>query len=95
MTPNEIKLVRYLIRDRREVIPREEIIKHVWEGTWPKNPDNNLKVAITYARGHLEHYDIKINNVRGVGYGIDPEHHDKVAGILETIIKRKFLVAAE
>lgn len=89
MSPNEIKVLTYLVTSGKPYCTHEEIIKHVWGNSSPKDVYNNLKVMICYARGHLDHYGIRIINVRGVGYGIDPKDQPRARVILADIIKRK------
>lgn len=89
MSPKEIRLLTLLIDSGSHVVPREEIIKHVWSNPWPKDPNNNLKVLICKANFDLEQHGIKINNIVSVGYGIDPKDHDRVREIIADVIKRK------
>ena len=91
MSPKEIKLLECLVTSGKPVCTRKELIKHMWGNVFLKDFDRSLKVIVSYARRNLKELgvDIEITATVNVGYGIDPEHHEKVRSILARTIKRK------
>lgn len=68
LSPTEFKLLRFLLRNREQVVSRQQILDHVWEYDF----DGNASVVenyISYLRKKLDHHDPKlIHTVRGFGY---------------------------
>ncbi len=75
LTPREFALLEYLARSAGRVVPRRELLDHVWD--FARDIDSN--VVDVYV-GYLRHkVDLpfgrqSIETVRGVGYRLAPEH---------------------
>lgn len=89
MSPNEIKILTYLVTSDQPYCKYEDIINHVWGDIRLEDRMNSLKVTVCYARNHFKEYGIQVLSIRDVGYGIDPKDHAKARSILADIIKRK------
>ncbi len=68
LSPTEFKLLRFLLRNREQVVSKQQILDHVWEYDF----DGNASVVenyISYLRKKLDHREPKlIHTVRGFGY---------------------------
>ncbi len=73
LSPTEFKLLRFLLRNREQVVSKSQILDHVWEYDF----DGNASVVenyISYLRKKLDHRDPKlIHTVRGFGYVLRAE----------------------
>jgi DNA-binding response OmpR family regulator len=73
LTPREFALLELLMRRTGDVIPKLEILNHVWDWAFEGDP-NIVEVYIGYLRRKIDdpfgRRDIK--TVRGVGYRLDP-----------------------
>ena len=69
LTPREFALLEFLLRRRGEVVPKSQILSHVWDSNYPGDP-NVVEVYIGYLRRKV---DVPfgrraLETVRGVGY---------------------------
>lgn len=68
LTPQEFRLLRYLLLNPNRVLTREMILSHIWDG----NPDIETRVVdvyIGYLRKKIDFKEPKlIHSVRGFGY---------------------------
>jgi DNA-binding response OmpR family regulator len=75
LTPREFALLELLMRRSGDVIPKLEILSHVWDWAFEGDP-NIVEVYIGYLRRKIDtpfgRHDIR--TVRGVGYRLDPSN---------------------
>ncbi|MGZ4593195.1 MAG: response regulator transcription factor [Actinomycetes bacterium] len=69
LTPREFALLEFLLRRRGEVVPKTQILSHVWDSNYPGDP-NVVEVYVGYLRRKV---DVPfgrraLETVRGVGY---------------------------
>ena len=69
LTPREFSLLEFLMRRRGEVVPKSEILSHVWDSHYSGDP-NVVEVYVGYLRRKV---DVpfgrrSLETVRGVGY---------------------------
>jgi len=69
LTRKEFDLLMLLVRRRGTVVPRDEILRVVWETDWP-GTGRTLDVHIASLRQKLNRPEL-VRTVRGVGYVID------------------------
>jgi len=73
LTGREFSLLEYLVRNKGRIVPREELLSHVWDQSF--DPSSNvIDVHITNLKKKLSGgatNDQIIKTVRGVGYRID------------------------
>ena len=71
LTKKEYSLLEYLLRNKRNVLTRDQILQEVW-GYDYTGDTNVVDVYIRYLRAKIDdHFDEKyIFTVRGVGYAI-------------------------
>jgi len=70
LTRKELELVRWLARHAGRVVPREELLEHVW-GVSPGNETRAIDVAIAGLRQKIERdpaAPVIVVSVKGVGY---------------------------
>lgn len=69
LTNNEIKILKYLLKNRDRIVSRDEIMEYLWEDSSFVD-DNTLTVNITRIRNKLTELDLKdlIETKRGQGY---------------------------
>jgi two-component system OmpR family response regulator len=65
LTPREFAMLELFMRRPGEVLPRFELLEHVWDGSY-ENRSNVIEVYVGYLRDKLDHDAIE--TVRGVGY---------------------------
>ena len=63
LTPTEFKLLATFVRHPNQVLTREQLLEHVWDGA---GGDEQVKLYIGYLRRKLP--TIEIETVRGFGY---------------------------
>lgn len=75
-TLKECQLLEYLIRNRGQVITREQILNRVW-GLDTDVEINIVEIYIHYLRKKMsvEHCHLQIETVRGIGYSLKEENH--------------------
>jgi two-component system OmpR family response regulator len=68
LTATEFNLLQYLLENPRRVVPKSEILDHVWD--YDFNGDANIvETYISYLRKKVDEYDPPLlHTVRGVGY---------------------------
>jgi len=68
LSPNEFKVLRYLMLNAGRVLSRGQILDHVWNYNF--NGDGNLVESyICYLRRKIDHGEPRlIHTIRGVGY---------------------------
>jgi two-component system, OmpR family, response regulator len=68
LSPNEFKVLRYLMINAGRVLSRSQILHHVWE--YDFNGDGNIVESyICYLRRKLDHGEPRlIHTIRGIGY---------------------------
>ena len=74
LTPREFSLLEYLLRRAGEVVPKTEILEHVWDYDFDGDP-NIVEVYVGYLRRKI---DVPfgrhaLETVRGAGYCLNPE----------------------
>jgi two-component system OmpR family response regulator len=69
LTPREFAVLEVLIRRRGEVVPKAEIVAHVWDTNEDVDP-NVVEVYVGYLRRKLDapYGKAALQTVRGVGY---------------------------
>ena len=69
LTVKEYDLLSYFLRNKEQVLPRQQILHAVWGDTWVGD-DNLLDVYIRYLRKKIERPDLEplIHTIRGVGF---------------------------
>lgn len=69
LTNNEIKILKYLLKNRERIVSRDEIMEYLWENSSFVD-DNTLTVNITRIRNKLTELNLKdlIETKRGQGY---------------------------
>jgi DNA-binding response OmpR family regulator len=65
LTPREFSVVEYLMRRQGEVVPKSEILEHVWDFAFDGD-DNVVEVHVSALRRKLG--SAAIETVRGAGY---------------------------
>lgn len=79
LTPQEFRLLRYLLLNPNRVLTREMILSHIWDG----NPDIETRVVdvyIGYLRKKIDFTEPKlIHSVRGFGYMLKSAEAGKTA----------------
>jgi DNA-binding response OmpR family regulator len=65
LTPREFSVVEYLMRRQGEVVPKSEILEHVWDFAFDGD-DNVVEVHVSALRRKLG--STAIETVRGAGY---------------------------
>lgn len=68
LTPREFSILEYLMRRRGDVVPKTEIIEHVWDFAY-EGGDNVVEVHVSALRRKLG--TSAIETVRGGGYRMD------------------------
>jgi two-component system OmpR family response regulator len=74
LTPREFSLLEYLLRRAGEVVPKSEILEHVWDYDFDGDP-NIVEVYVGYLRRKI---DVPfgrraLETMRGAGYCLNPE----------------------
>ena len=74
LSRKEYDLMELLMRNRRQILTKEQILTRVW-GYDSDAEDNNVEVYISFLRRKLTHLHsaVKIKTVRMVGYGLEVE----------------------
>jgi two-component system OmpR family response regulator len=75
LTPREFALLLFLARRAGEVVPRTELLEHVWDET-DEGSTNVVDVYVGYLRKKLERPFRRrrlIRTVRGVGFMLEPQ----------------------
>ena len=69
MAAKELQLISYLVQNRDRVVPREEILREVWQYNGDVS-SRTLDVHISWLRQKLDHPTIPrhIQTIRGKGY---------------------------
>ncbi len=69
LTPREFSLLEYLMRHRDEVVPKQDILEHVWDAHYDGDP-NVVEVYVGYLRRKIDAPFGRrcIQTVRGAGY---------------------------
>jgi len=70
LTATEFRLLQYLLEHPRRVVPKLEILDHVWDYSFDGDP-NIVETYISYLRKKLDESGPSlIHTVRGVGYSL-------------------------
>ena len=69
LTPRELGLLEYLLRNPDRVVTKTEILDHVWDSAAETNP-NAVEVYVGYLRRKLGRR--LVSTVRGAGYRLEP-----------------------
>ncbi len=72
LTPREFSVVEYLMRREGEVVPKSEILEHVWDFAFDGG-DNVVEVHVSALRRKLG--SAAIETVRGAGYRMGARGH--------------------
>ncbi len=72
LTPREFSVVEYLMRRQGEVVPKVEIVEHVWDFAFDGG-DNVVEVHVSALRRKLG--SAAIETVRGAGYRMGSRAH--------------------
>ena len=72
LTPREFSIVEYLMQRQGEVVPKAEIVEHVWDFAFDGG-DNVVEVHVSALRRKLG--SAAIETVRGAGYRIGSRAH--------------------
>ena len=75
LTPREWSILEYLVLHANSVVSKEKLLQAI--SGWDDNlAPNAIEVYVSRLRGKLDHTDVRIRTVRGVGYRIEepPSH---------------------
>jgi len=74
LTPRQFALLEYLMRRAGEVLPKREILEHVWDFAFEGDP-NIVEVYIGQLRQRVDRPfgRASLQTIRHVGYRLDPE----------------------
>ncbi len=72
LTPREFSVVEYLMRREGEVVPKSEVLEHVWDFAFDGG-DNVVEVHVSALRRKLG--SAAIETVRGAGYRMGARGH--------------------
>jgi two-component system, OmpR family, response regulator len=68
LTAKEFSLLRYMLENARRVLPKVEILDHVWSYDFEGDP-NIVETYVSYLRKKVDKFDPPlIHTIRGVGY---------------------------
>lgn len=68
LTATEFNLLRYMLENARRVLPKAEILDHVWSYDFDGDP-NIVETYVSYLRKKVDRFDpALIHTIRGVGY---------------------------
>jgi DNA-binding response OmpR family regulator len=72
LTSREFSLLEYLVRNKGRIVPREELLSHVWDQSFDPN-SNVIDVHITNLKKKIngDPKDQIIKTIRGSGYRVD------------------------
>jgi two-component system, OmpR family, response regulator len=73
LTAREVSLLDYLLRRKGEVVPKRDILEHVWDYEFEGDP-NIVEVYVRHLRNKLDRPFGReaIQTLRGLGYRLDP-----------------------
>ena len=70
LTPREWSILEYLVLHANSVVSKEKLLQAI--SGWDDNlAPNAIEVYVSRLRGKLDHTDVRIRTVRGVGYRIE------------------------
>jgi DNA-binding response OmpR family regulator len=74
LTPREFSLLEFLLRRKGEVLPKREILDHVWDYDFEGDP-NIVEVYVRHLREKLDRpFDRDmVRTVRGAGYRLESD----------------------
>jgi DNA-binding response OmpR family regulator len=74
LTPREFSLLEFLMRRKGEVLPKTEILEHVWNYDFEGDP-NIIEVYVRHLRDKLDRpfERASVQTVRGAGYRLDAD----------------------
>ena len=74
LTPRQFSLLEFLLRRKGEVLPKSEILAHVWDFTFDGDP-NIVEVYVRQLRTRIDEPfgRSSVQTVRLVGYRMDPD----------------------
>jgi two-component system, OmpR family, response regulator len=74
LTPREFSLLEFLLRRKGDVLPKREILDHVWDYDFEGDP-NIVEVYVRHLREKLDRPFRReaVGTVRGAGYRLDPD----------------------
>ena len=69
LTNNELKILKYLLKNRDKIVPRDDVMQYLWEDSSFVD-DNTLTVNITRLRNKLAELNLSdlLETKRGQGY---------------------------
>jgi len=80
LTPTEYALLRFLVRNGGRIVPKEQLLRHVWPYEHPAE-STVVETYISYLRRKLEDRDGRlIRTVRGFGYSLRTPDADASPG---------------
>lgn len=69
LTPTELKLLEYLIRNKGQILTKENILSYLWDSKNNYVDEHTLTVNVTRLRNKIENTDYKyIKTIYGIGY---------------------------
>lgn len=71
LTPTEYALLRFLVRNGGRIVPKEQLLRHVWQYEHAPSESTVVETYISYLRRKLDALGAPvITTRRGVGYGL-------------------------
>ncbi len=71
LTPTEYALLRFLVRNAGRIVPKEQLLRHVWQYEHAPQESTVVETYISYLRRKLDTLGPPlITTRRGVGYGL-------------------------
>ncbi|MFD3588653.1 response regulator transcription factor [Streptomyces sp. NPDC058683] len=71
LTPTEYALLRFLVRNGGRIVPKEQLLRHVWQYEHAPSESTVVETYISYLRRKLDTLGAPvITTRRGVGYGL-------------------------
>ena len=76
LTATEFNLLRYMLENARRVLPKAEILDHVWSYDFDGDP-NIVETSVSYLRKKVDCFEPQlIQTIRGVGYTLRLPRND-------------------
>ena len=74
LTAREFAVLEYLLRHAGQVVPKTEILEHVWGGDF-EGDDNVVEVYVAYLRRKIDRPFGRqaLQTLRGFGYRLDDD----------------------
>lgn len=77
----------FALLEKRSIVSKDALLRALWTDNEPENADAALGVYLNRLRKVIDRFEIKITNVRAVGWYLDDDSRKRASDLMKELIR--------